>query len=147
MPRHVYACTDLLHCCSIAREQDKVTKNEAGGSAGSLCKAALQITPEFFAVYKLHHNLTAGMMIPPDIWGNRAYLQEHDGAVPTESDRVWTSPGHTQLEDNPGLPSPYTGSPGELLKFDLDTLCMAKCYRKDQQGFPAQQRPCTFATF
>ncbi len=107
--------------------------------------AALQLTPEFHVVYKLHHNLTAGMMIPPNTWGYRADWQEHDGSL-QESYRALIPPGHTQLEDNPGLPSPYTGSPGELLKFDLDTLCMAKCCRKDQQHFPAQQRPCVFAT-
>ena len=87
------------------------------------------------------------MIIPQNLWGNRADLQEHDGAVPMETYRVLRPPGHTQLEDSPGLSSPYTGSPGELLKSDLDTLCMAKCYRKDQQASPAQQRACVFSTF
>jgi len=108
--------------------------------------ATLQLTTEFYAVYRLHHNLTAGMMIPPNVWADRAHLRERDGAVPTESQRVLIPQGHTQLEDDPGLPSPYTASPGELLKFDLKTLCMAKCYKKDQRHFPAQQWPCVFAT-
>ena len=64
-----------------------------------------------------------------------------------ETYRVLVPPGHTQVEDSPGLSSSYTGSPGELLKSDLDTLCMAKCYRKDQQASPAQQRACVFSTF
>lgn len=33
----VLLCNDLLHCCSNAREQDKMTKSEADWSAGSLC--------------------------------------------------------------------------------------------------------------
>lgn len=71
-----------------AREQDKLTKTEAGGSAG---------------------------MIPPSLWRNRADLQEHDGAVPIETYRVLIPPGHTQLEDSSGLSSPYTGSPADSL--------------------------------
>jgi len=85
------------------------------------------------------------MLLSQNLWGNRAEWQEHDRALPTEGYRLLIPPGHPQLEDNPGLPSPYTGSPGELLKFDPDTLCMAKCYRKDQQAFHAL--PCVFATF
>lgn len=88
-------------------------------------------------VYKLHHDLTVGVMIRPNTWGNSAYLQDHDGEVTMESQRALRPSNHTQvedqLEDTPGLPSPYTGSPGELLKIDLDTLCMAESYREDQQ--------------
>ncbi|DBA75075.1 TPA: hypothetical protein ACH3X1_010408 [Trebouxia sp. C0004] len=72
-----------------AREQDEMTKSEAGWSAG--------------------------MMISPNMWGNRVYSRVHDGAVPTENYRVLTPPAHTQLEDNPGLPSPYTRSPADSL--------------------------------
>ncbi len=64
------------------------------------------------------------MLLSQSLWGNRAEWQENDGALPTEGYRLLIPPGHPQLEDNPGLPSPYTGSPGELLKFDSDTLCM-----------------------
>ncbi|KAL0034111.1 hypothetical protein WJX79_009520 [Trebouxia sp. C0005] len=76
-----------------AREQDKMTKSEADWSAG--------------------------VMIRPNTWGNSAYLQDHDGEVTMESQRALRPSNHTQvedqLEDTPGLPSPYTGSPGDSL--------------------------------
>ncbi|KAA6418557.1 MAG: hypothetical protein FRX49_11502 [Trebouxia sp. A1-2] len=78
-----------------------------------------QLTPEFHVVYKLHHDLTVGVMIRPNTWGNSAYLQDHDGEVTMESQRALRPSNHTQvedqLEDTPGLPSPYTGSPGDSL--------------------------------
>ncbi|KAL0045198.1 hypothetical protein WJX82_000392 [Trebouxia sp. C0006] len=70
-----------------AREQDKLRKSEADWALGML----------------LSHNL----------WGNRSEWQEHDGALPTEGYRLLIPPGHPQSEDNPALPSPYTGSPGD----------------------------------
>ncbi|DBA68964.1 TPA: hypothetical protein ACH3X2_013137 [Trebouxia sp. C0005] len=58
-------------------------------------------------------------MIRPNTWGNSAYLQDHDGEVTMESQRALRPSNHTQvedqLEDTPGLPSPYTGSPGDSL--------------------------------
>ena len=56
------------------------------------------------------------MLLSQNLWGNRAEWQEHDGALPTEGYRLLIPPGHPQSEDNPGLPSPYTGFPGELLQ-------------------------------